>query len=128
MVACVSPADSNLKETLNTLRYADRARKIKNKPIVNRDPNTAELQMLRQEVQQLQVQVPQLQMQLLQARGGDIVTMQGGGGEGQAASVQSVLEHNRSLHEANGQLSRELQVGVDHTVHLCEKVILVSGG
>ena len=38
MVACVSPADSNFEESLNTLRYADRARKIKNKPIVNRDP------------------------------------------------------------------------------------------
>ena len=37
MIACVSPADSNLEETLSTLRYADRARKIKNKPIINRD-------------------------------------------------------------------------------------------
>jgi len=32
MVACVSPADSNLEETISTLRYADRARKIKNEP------------------------------------------------------------------------------------------------
>ncbi|XP_060526119.1 chromosome-associated kinesin KIF4-like [Cylas formicarius] len=31
MIACVSPADYNLEETLSTLRYADRARKIKNK-------------------------------------------------------------------------------------------------
>ncbi|XP_078741275.1 chromosome-associated kinesin KIF4-like, partial [Lampetra fluviatilis] len=68
MVACVSPADSNLEETLNTLRYADRARKIKNKPIVNRDPNTAELQMLRQQVCYLSTPVQQLQVQLLQAR------------------------------------------------------------
>uniref|UniRef100_A0A672RPD1 Kinesin-like protein n=1 Tax=Sinocyclocheilus grahami TaxID=75366 RepID=A0A672RPD1_SINGR len=30
MIACVSPADSNIEETINTLRYADRARKIKN--------------------------------------------------------------------------------------------------
>ena len=37
MIACVSPADSNLEETISTLRYADRARKIKNKPIVNKD-------------------------------------------------------------------------------------------
>lgn len=50
MIACVSPADSNMEETLNTLRYADRARKIKNKPIVNVDPQAAELVMLRQEV------------------------------------------------------------------------------
>uniref|UniRef100_A0A8C9VBB8 Kinesin family member 4 n=1 Tax=Scleropages formosus TaxID=113540 RepID=A0A8C9VBB8_SCLFO len=38
MIACVSPADSNVEETINTLRYADRARKIKNKPVVNVDP------------------------------------------------------------------------------------------
>ena len=37
MIACVSPADTNVDETLSTLRYADRARKIKNKPIINRD-------------------------------------------------------------------------------------------
>lgn len=40
MIACVSPSDNHLDETLNTLRYADRARHIKNKPIINRaDPN-----------------------------------------------------------------------------------------
>jgi hypothetical protein len=31
MIACVSPAESNLSETLNTLQYANRARNIKNK-------------------------------------------------------------------------------------------------
>ena len=36
MIACCSPADSNVEETISTLRYADRARKIKNKPIVNK--------------------------------------------------------------------------------------------
>ena len=50
MLACVSPADSNLEETLSTLRYADRARKIKNKPIINRDPQAAEISKLRQQV------------------------------------------------------------------------------
>ncbi|RKP04810.1 P-loop containing nucleoside triphosphate hydrolase protein, partial [Thamnocephalis sphaerospora] len=30
MIACVSPAASNLTETLNTLKYANRARNIKN--------------------------------------------------------------------------------------------------
>ena len=50
MIACVSPADSNMEETLNTLRYADRARKIKNKPVVNIDPQAAEMANLRQQV------------------------------------------------------------------------------
>lgn len=48
MVACVSPADSNMEETLNTLRYADRARKIKNKPVINRDPQSDEIIRLRE--------------------------------------------------------------------------------
>uniref|UniRef100_A0A7N6C1L0 Kinesin-like protein n=1 Tax=Anabas testudineus TaxID=64144 RepID=A0A7N6C1L0_ANATE len=53
MIACVSPADSNMEETINTLRYADRARKIKNKPIVNVDPRAAEMSRLKQQVQKL---------------------------------------------------------------------------
>jgi kinesin family protein 4/21/27 len=40
MIACVSPADYNLEETLTTLRYSDRARRIKNKPIVSQDPTS----------------------------------------------------------------------------------------
>uniref|UniRef100_A0A8C5I1S3 Kinesin-like protein n=1 Tax=Gouania willdenowi TaxID=441366 RepID=A0A8C5I1S3_GOUWI len=51
MIACVSPADSNMEETINTLRYADRARKIKNKPIVNIDPRAAEMNSLKKQVQ-----------------------------------------------------------------------------
>lgn len=33
-IACISPARSNLSETLNTLRYAARAKHIRNKPVV----------------------------------------------------------------------------------------------
>lgn len=36
MIACVSPADDMLEETLNTLKYANRAKNIRNKPVVNR--------------------------------------------------------------------------------------------
>lgn len=50
MIACVSPADSNIEETINTLRYADRARKIKNKPILNVDPRAVEMKRLKQQV------------------------------------------------------------------------------
>ncbi|TPX64688.1 hypothetical protein SpCBS45565_g05722 [Spizellomyces sp. 'palustris'] len=35
MIACVSPAVEDVDETLNTLKYAHRARKIQNKPIIN---------------------------------------------------------------------------------------------
>ena len=39
MVATVSPAADNYEETLSTLRYADRAKRIVNHAVVNEDPN-----------------------------------------------------------------------------------------
>ncbi|XP_078252313.1 kinesin-like protein KIF27 isoform X2 [Rhinoraja longicauda] len=39
MIACISPSSSNFDESLNALKYANRARDIKNKPIVNYDPD-----------------------------------------------------------------------------------------
>ncbi|KAF1335339.1 Kinesin-like protein, partial [Globisporangium splendens] len=35
MIACASPAAINFEETLNTLKYANRAKSIRNRPIVN---------------------------------------------------------------------------------------------
>ena len=49
MIACVSPTDTNLEETLNTLKYAARARNIRNKPKVNRDPAAAQLAAIRED-------------------------------------------------------------------------------
>ncbi|EFJ15989.1 hypothetical protein SELMODRAFT_445286 [Selaginella moellendorffii] len=57
MIACISPADSNVEETLNTLKYANRARNIQNKPIVNRDPIGTEMQKLRQQLNLLQAEL-----------------------------------------------------------------------
>jgi hypothetical protein len=37
MVACVTAADTHLEESLNTLKYAQRARYIRNRPLVNQD-------------------------------------------------------------------------------------------
>ena len=41
MMAACSPADYNYDETCGTLRYASRAKAIKNKPVVNEDPKDA---------------------------------------------------------------------------------------
>lgn len=57
MVACISPADYNMEETISTLNYADRAKKIKNKPIVNEDPKTAEINRLKTELQSLRLEM-----------------------------------------------------------------------
>ncbi|XP_038188849.1 LOW QUALITY PROTEIN: chromosome-associated kinesin KIF4-like [Arvicola amphibius] len=116
MIACVSPADSNLEETLNTLRYADRARKIKNKPIVNIDPQAAELNHLKQQVQQLQVL-------LLQAHGG---TLPGSTNMEPSENLQSLMEKNQSLVEENEKLSRGLSEAAGQTAQMLERIILTE--
>ncbi|XP_049975616.1 chromosome-associated kinesin KIF4A isoform X2 [Alexandromys fortis] len=116
MIACVSPADSNLEETLNTLRYADRARKIKNKPIINIDPQAAELNHLKQQVQQLQVL-------LLQAHGG---TLPGSINVEPSENLQSLMEKNQSLIEENEKLSRGLSEAAGQTAQMLERIILTE--
>ena len=59
MIACVSPAESNYEESLGTIKYASRARNIKNKPVVNRDPNSMLIESLRGQITKLQFEVKQ---------------------------------------------------------------------
>lgn len=56
MIACVSPARSNLSETINTLRYAARAKKIRTKPIIIMDPREALILSLKREVNNLKAE------------------------------------------------------------------------
>nr|XP_055242631.1 kinesin-like protein KIF17 isoform X10 [Gorilla gorilla gorilla] len=53
MVACLSPADNNYDETLSTLRYANRAKNIRNKPRINEDPKDALLREYQEEIKKL---------------------------------------------------------------------------
>ena len=53
MIAACSPADYNYEESLSTLRFAARAKSIKNKPRVNEDPKDALLKKYEEEITQL---------------------------------------------------------------------------
>jgi kinesin family protein 3/17 len=53
MVACLSPADNNYDETLSTLRYANRAKNIQNKPKINEDPKDTMLREYQEEIKKL---------------------------------------------------------------------------
>jgi kinesin family protein 3/17 len=53
MVACLSPADNNYDETLSTLRYANRAKNIQNKPRINEDPKDTMLREYQEEIKKL---------------------------------------------------------------------------
>jgi len=55
MIANVSPASDNYDETLGTLRYASRAKNIKNKPKVNEDPKDAMLREYAEEITRLKL-------------------------------------------------------------------------
>ena len=57
MIACVSPTDKDFMETLTTLKYANRARNIKNKVTVNQDKSSKTIMLLRQEIQQLNLEL-----------------------------------------------------------------------
>ncbi|KAF7830599.1 kinesin-like protein KIN-4A isoform X1 [Senna tora] len=89
MIACISPADINAEETLNTLKYANRARNIQNKPVINRDPMSNEMLKMRQQLEYLQAE--------LCARAG-----------GSSEEVQVLKERIAWLEAANEDLCREL--------------------
>ncbi|KAI3938349.1 hypothetical protein MKW98_015248 [Papaver atlanticum] len=91
MIACISPADINVEETLNTLKYANRARNIKNKPIVNRDSISNEMQKMRQQLEYLQAEL------LYAQKGGPSLN-----------EMQDLKERITCLEATNEDLSREL--------------------
>ncbi|XP_076471036.1 kinesin-like protein KIF3B isoform X2 [Babylonia areolata] len=57
MVANIGPASYNFDETLTTLRYANRAKSIKNKPKINEDPKDALLREFQEEINRLKNQL-----------------------------------------------------------------------
>lgn len=60
MIANVGPADYNYDETMNTLRYASRAKNIQNKPRINEDPKDALLREYQEEIMKLKEQLEAL--------------------------------------------------------------------
>ncbi|GMH67828.1 hypothetical protein TrST_g13517 [Triparma strigata] len=92
MVCCVSPADINLDESSNTLRYAMRARNIKNEATVN----TVTVAITQQEAAKLRRENQVLKLQLLQAQMEQKVVVGEGGVEGAQYSVPgSVIDLDR---------------------------------
>ena len=57
MISTISPSIDNYEETLSTLRYADRAKRIVNSAVVNEDPNAKTIRELREELDMLKKEV-----------------------------------------------------------------------
>lgn len=60
MIACISPSDRDFMETLNTLRYANRAKNIKNKVVMNHDTSSHTIALLKKEIQELKLEIAEL--------------------------------------------------------------------
>ncbi|KAG8225097.1 hypothetical protein J437_LFUL000076 [Ladona fulva] len=92
MIACVSPSDRDFMETLNTLKYANRARNIKNRVTINQDKSSRTICLLRQEIQLLQ-------LELMEYKQGKRVV----GADG-TESVNDMFYENNMLQNENSNL------------------------
>ncbi|KFW85830.1 Kinesin-like KIF21B, partial [Manacus vitellinus] len=92
MIACVSPSDRDFMETLNTLKYANRARNIKNKVVVNQDKTSQQISALRAEI-------ARLQMELMEYKAGKRVI-----GEDGAEGYSDLFRENTMLQKENSAL------------------------
>lgn len=103
MMACVSPSDSNFLETLSTLKYANRARNIKNKVTINQEFAGSSV-----EVNQLRSQVARLKLELNALRASSSVA--GGGGKAAPSDmmIQNVLFNSSHTTNAAKALKEEI--------------------
>uniref|UniRef100_W5LEI9 Kinesin family member 21A n=1 Tax=Astyanax mexicanus TaxID=7994 RepID=W5LEI9_ASTMX len=92
MIACTSPSDRDFMETLNTLKYANRARNIKNKVVVNQDKASQQISALRTEI-------ARLQMELMEYRTGKRMI-----GEDGMESINDMYHENSMLQTENNNL------------------------
>ncbi|KFP82149.1 Kinesin-like KIF21A, partial [Apaloderma vittatum] len=92
MIACVSPSDRDFMETLNTLKYANRARNIKNKVMVNQDRASQQINALRSEI-------ARLQMELMEYKTGKRIIDEDG-----VESINDMFHENAMLQTENNNL------------------------
>ena len=64
MISTISPSGDNYEETLSTLRYSDRAKRIVNNAVVNEDPNAKVIRNLREEVEALKKELERAKEQI----------------------------------------------------------------
>lgn len=77
MIAALSPADINFDETLSTLRYADRAKQIKNSASVNEDPTEKLIRELQEENEKLKAMLASGKLEMVAGEEDDDLTDEG---------------------------------------------------
>ena len=97
MICALSPASINYEETLSTLRYADRAKKIQNKAVVNESEHDKMVRLLKEENGSLKKMIEDLQKKLM-------------GNEGQLGTEdQEAYNELKEQYEANQLAMSDMQ-------------------
>mmetsp|Transcript_54861 Transcript_54861/g.158708 ORF Transcript_54861/g.158708 Transcript_54861/m.158708 type:complete len:993 (+) Transcript_54861:204-3182(+) len=92
MICAISPASSNYEETLSTLRYADRAKRIKNSASINENPQDKLIRQLREENEKLRQMIGQ--------------SPGGGGGEADAEEMAAKQSEIAALEQALQEMQK----------------------
>lgn len=90
MFANIGPSEHNISETISTLRFADRAKQIKNKPVINMDSKDQKIAELSELVAELREKLKQFE----------------------TGGMKQLEEENESLKERVG----ELEVEIDNAI------------
>lgn len=114
MIANIGPADWNFDETMSTLRYANRAKNIQNKPKINEDPKDALLREYQDEISRLRA--------ALELQGG------GGGGPvrtpfgmGAPSGSSQVIQVEKKVFIEDQQKIREMEEKLEREKYMIEK-------
>ena len=107
MFANCGPSEHNVAETVSTLRFADRAKQIKNKPQVQMDPKDARIAHLEDRVVELQERLKQYETGAPVATHGELQELQD-----RVAELENELD---STAQENERLEAELKVVQDAT-------------
>lgn len=98
MIANCGPADYNYEETLTTLRYASRAKNIKNKPKINEDPKDAMIREFQEEIEALKAKLLVIEKQT-----------------------------SEGFHYVDGRVASEAPVAIVEVEKIVEKIVIEKG-
>lgn len=126
MIACVSAHPNDASETISTLRYASRAKKVKTKPLVRMDPRELQILSLRREVRVMKMENSFLRQQLnlgassLPAETGAMLTQYMKDNEGLR------IENERLLQEREHLIRHQEES--DRTIRKLERLLEIENG
>lgn len=119
MIACVAPSDYD--ETLSTLRYADQAKRIKTRAVVNQDHiSSAERDA---QILEMQDMIRKLQLDLSQRDAKERTLVQQAANNQQAFALKKDHEAQTQQLEEYHQYVKKMQQTMEETRQVCESKI-----